>query len=100
MNNDFKKGFSSTGLLAALLIPTLIYFLDSNFLKRSEASKEYTKWMYECIQNNLSARDYSKGVELFGTTVDNTNKESYFKIFCKKNDYQFWNAWNEKQSKK
>ena len=101
MNNDFKKGFSiGAGVIVAILIPTGIYFISSNFLKKSETNKEYTKWFDACMEANLKDRDFSKGIKFEGKIVDNTNKKAYFESFCKKNDYIFWNAWKEKQTKK
>ena len=101
MNNDFKKGFSiSAGIIVALLIPTGIYFISSNVLKNNDKNKEYTKWFNACMEANLNERDYTEGVKFDDKIVDNSNKESYFKNFCKNNDSTFWQAWEANQSKK
>ena len=96
-----------------LLFPFLITLLlsscsqnknSSKYEANEEANEEYTRWMDRCIEQNINwgNRDYSKGVK-FGKygeiTVNNKNKESFFRSFCEENDYEFWDYWEEEQNK-
>ena len=96
-----------------LLFPFLITLLlsscsqnknSSKYEANEEANEEYTRWMDRCIEQNINwgNRDYSKGVKFakYGEiTVNNKNKESFFRSFCEENDYEFWEYWEEEQKK-
>ena len=77
---------------------------SSKYEANKEANEEYAKWMDRCIEQNINwgNRDYSKGVK-FGKygeiTVNNKNKESFFRSFCEENDSGFWEYWEEEQNK-
>tara|TARA_Y100001933_G_C18646215_1_gene416560 strand:+ start:273 stop:569 length:297 start_codon:yes stop_codon:yes gene_type:complete len=96
MNNDFKKGLSiSLRILAALLIPIEIYFISSNFSIRNEAKEEYEEYVKLCSEAHL--RNYEKGDGiLIMMNVDDANKESFSKKWCKKYDGTFWKCWKQR----
>ena len=97
MNKDFKKGFSiSLGILSALIIPTGIYFISSRVSRWNEAKEEYYEYVELCSEALL--KDYKEGSGILRMlNVDDANKESFSKDWCKKYDSTFWERWEEKQ---